>query len=155
MVDGQDSGDGEDGEGEESVGAVSGGEDASPGSPGIGEQIWQGHAVGNKDKKDKDKVVSEGDGSGRRREWVDGLGVVDEEIVEDLCSKIQSLTSEDVWRSLKKSGAMPVEEMKGDQEGNQIRIAYQLCRDNKRMVEGCEWFSSLSFGRVELMVLLW
>ena len=71
--------------------------------------------------------------SGRRREWVDGLGIVDEEIVEDLCGKIEGLTSEDVWTTLKAGG---------DKE---LRIAYQLCRDNKRMVEGCE-FVPLSRG---------
>lgn len=63
--------------------------------------------------------------SDRRREWVNGLGVVDEEIVEDLCGKIEGLSSEDVWNTLKTGG---------DKE---LRIAYQLCRDNKRMVEGC------------------
>lgn len=69
--------------------------------------------------------------SGRRREWVEGLGVVDEEIVEDLCGKIEGLTSDDVWSTLKAGG---------DKE---LRIAYQLCRDNKRMVEGCEFLRSL------------
>lgn len=72
--------------------------------------------------------------SGRRREWVEGLGIVDEEIVEDLCGKIEGLTSEDVWTTLKAGG---------DKE---LRIAYQLCRDNKRMVEGCESFPSLSLA---------
>lgn len=61
-----------------------------------------------------------------RREWVEGLGVVDQEIVDDLCDKIKELKSEDVWRKLKEGG---------DKE---LRIAYQLCRDNKRMMEGCE-----------------
>lgn len=75
---------------------------------------------------------------GRRREWVDGLGVVDQEIVDDLCRMATSFDSEKVWRSLKATATMTVEERKGDHEGNQIRIAYQLCRDNKRMVEGCE-----------------
>lgn len=69
---------------------------------------------------------------GRRREWVDGLGVVDQEIVDDLCSKIQDLKSDDVWCKLKEGG---------DRE---LRIAYQLCRDNKRMVEGCEPLSPSS-----------
>lgn len=73
---------------------------------------------------------------GRRREWVDGLGVVDQEIVDDLCRMATSFDSEKVWRSLKATATMTVEERKGDHEGNQIRIAYQLCRDNKRMVEG-------------------
>ncbi|GAA6052313.1 hypothetical protein JCM3770_007246 [Rhodotorula araucariae] len=64
---------------------------------------------------------------GRRREWVDGLGVVDQEIVDDLCGKISELTSDEVWAKLKEGG---------DRE---LRIAYQLCRDNKRMVEGSHW----------------
>lgn len=61
----------------------------------------------------------------RRREWVDGLGVVDQEIVDDLCGKIPGLKSEDVWNKLKEG------------HDRELRIAYQLCRDNKRMVEGC------------------
>lgn len=69
---------------------------------------------------------------GRRREWVDGLGVVDQEIVDDLCSKIADLKSDDVWSKLKEGG---------DRE---LRIAYQLCRDNKRMVEGCASLSLFS-----------
>lgn len=62
----------------------------------------------------------------RRREWVEQLGVVDQEIVDDLCGKIAGLKSEDVWSKLK------------DGKDKELRIAYQLCRDNKRMVEGCE-----------------
>lgn len=64
---------------------------------------------------------------GRRREWVEGLGVVDQEIVDDLCDKIKELSSDEVWSKLKEGG---------DRE---LRIAYQLCRDNKRMMEGCEF----------------
>jgi len=62
----------------------------------------------------------------RRREWVEGLGVVDQEIVDDLCGKIAGLKSEDVWAKLEGG------------EDRELRIAYQLCRDNKRMVEGCK-----------------
>ncbi|KAL8286785.1 hypothetical protein RQP46_004313 [Phenoliferia psychrophenolica] len=76
---------------------------------------------------------------GRRREWVDGLGVVDQEIVDDLCAKIEGLDADKVWSSLKATASMTVEERKGDHEGNQVRIAYQLCRDNKRMVEGSHY----------------
>ncbi|GAA5882404.1 hypothetical protein JCM3774_004300 [Rhodotorula dairenensis] len=64
---------------------------------------------------------------GRRREWVEGLGVVDQEIVDDLCDKIKELGSDDVWKKLKEGG---------DKE---LRIAYQLCRDNKRMMEGSHY----------------
>ncbi|GAA5831496.1 hypothetical protein JCM11251_004044 [Rhodosporidiobolus azoricus] len=61
---------------------------------------------------------------GRRREWIENLGVVDQEVVDDLCSKIPELTSDEVWAKLKEGG---------DRE---LRIAYQLCRDNMRMREG-------------------
>ncbi|GAA5836008.1 hypothetical protein JCM3766R1_005127 [Sporobolomyces carnicolor] len=64
---------------------------------------------------------------GRRREWVEGLGVVDQEIVDDLCDKIKELSSDEVWSKLKEGG---------DRE---LRIAYQLCRDNKRMMEGSHY----------------
>ncbi|GAA5896875.1 5'-AMP-activated protein kinase catalytic subunit alpha [Sporobolomyces salmoneus] len=64
---------------------------------------------------------------GRRREWVEGLGVVDQEIVDDLCGKIKELSSDEVWMKLKEGG---------DRE---LRIAYQLCRDNKRMMEGSHY----------------
>ncbi|GAA5892487.1 hypothetical protein JCM6882_005628 [Rhodosporidiobolus microsporus] len=64
---------------------------------------------------------------GRRREWVENLGVVDQEVVDDLCSKIPALTSEEVWAKLKEGG---------DRE---LRIAYQLCRDNMRMREGSHY----------------
>jgi len=63
----------------------------------------------------------------RRREWVEGLGVVDQEIVDDLCGKIAGLKSEDVWTKLQGG------------EDRELRIAYQLCRDNKRMVEGSHY----------------
>ncbi|KAM0748218.1 Pkinase-domain-containing protein [Meredithblackwellia eburnea MCA 4105] len=76
---------------------------------------------------------------GRRREWIDGLGVVDQEIVDDLAAKIPALDSERIWTVLKATSGMSVEERKGDQEGNQVRIAYQLVRDNKRMVEGSHY----------------
>ncbi|BGP12957.1 hypothetical protein JCM10213_006596 [Rhodosporidiobolus nylandii] len=65
------------------------------------------------------------DGSGRRREWVESLGVVDQEVVDDLCAKIPSLGgSDEVWAKLK------------DGADRELRIAYQLCRDNMRMREG-------------------
>lgn len=87
--------------------------DGEPQSPTEQQSLWS-------PEEDKDGIA------GRRREWVDGLGVVDQEIVDDLCGKIADLKSEDVWTTLKL----------GKDKG--LRIAYQLCRDNKRMVEGCE-----------------
>ncbi|GAA6035350.1 hypothetical protein JCM8097_008827 [Rhodosporidiobolus ruineniae] len=66
--------------------------------------------------------------SGRRREWVEGLGVVDQEVVDDLCEKIPSLGGADeVWGKLKEG------------RDRELRIAYQLCRDNMRMRDGSHY----------------
>ncbi|KDE08255.1 CAMK/CAMKL/AMPK protein kinase [Microbotryum lychnidis-dioicae p1A1 Lamole] len=66
----------------------------------------------------------------RRREWVEGLGIVDQEIVDGLCEKIAGLNPDDVWIKLQ------------DGKDRELRIAYQLCRDNKRMVEGSHYDDS-------------
>jgi carbon catabolite-derepressing protein kinase len=53
--------------------------------------------------------------------WVEGIGLVEQTVVDDLCSKIAGLSSDDVWQSLR-TGA--------DKE---LLIAYQLCRDNRQL----------------------
>lgn len=103
-----------------------GDDDEAPHSPHEGDDsAMSGSATWQPEEPKEGEVL-------RRREWVDQLGVVDQEIVDDLCGKIAGLRSEDVWMKLKDGG---------DKE---LRIAYQLCRDNKRMVEGCQ--SSRSSG---------
>ena len=54
-------------------------------------------------------------------EFIKDVGLVDHEGVEELCSKIPGLASEDVWESLR-IGA-----------DKQLRIAYQLVRDSRSM----------------------
>ncbi|ORY72724.1 kinase-like domain-containing protein [Leucosporidium creatinivorum] len=97
-----------------------GDEDEAPHSPQEGEEAMSNSATWQPEEPKEGEVQ-------RRREWVDQLGVVDQEIVDDLCGKIAGLRSEDVWMKLKDGG---------DKE---LRIAYQLCRDNKRMVEGSHY----------------
>lgn len=53
------------------------------------------------------------------------LGIVDPEIVKELSEKMQGFDRTDVWEALKKEG------------DNQIKVAYQLVRDHKRMVQDC------------------
>jgi carbon catabolite-derepressing protein kinase len=54
------------------------------------------------------------------------LGIVDPEIVDELCEKMAGFDRSDVWDALKKEG------------DNQIKVAYQLVRDHKRMLEDCK-----------------
>jgi len=58
--------------------------------------------------------------------FVDDLGVIDPEIVEELLDRISTYTPEMVWALLQKDG------------DNQVKVAYQLVRDHKRIVKDCE-----------------
>jgi len=58
--------------------------------------------------------------------FTDDLGVVDPEIVEELLEKISTYTEAMVWAELQKQG------------DNQVKVAYQLVRDHKRILKDCE-----------------
>jgi carbon catabolite-derepressing protein kinase len=59
--------------------------------------------------------------------FVEDLGVIDPEIVEELLDRISTYTPEMVWGLLQKDG------------DNQVKVAYQLVRDHKRIVKDCEY----------------
>ena len=63
-----------------------------------------------------------------KRGWVYtyDLGVIDEKIVEELVGKMQGWKREDIWEALKREG------------DNQIKVAFQLVRDHRRMLKGGE-----------------
>ena len=61
--------------------------------------------------------------------YTEDLGIIDPEIVEELLDKISTYTPEIVWGLLQR---------KGD---NQVKVAYQLVRDHKRIVRDCEWYA--------------
>lgn len=69
---------------------------------------------------------TDGESSSNRpgRAWIEGVGIVDQDVVEYLCKMIEGLTSEEVWNNLT-SG-----------HDKDMRIAYQLARDNLRMKHG-------------------
>ncbi|EIW68573.1 hypothetical protein TREMEDRAFT_31675 [Tremella mesenterica DSM 1558] len=60
--------------------------------------------------------------------WTKDLGIVDPEIVSELLSKITTYTEEMVWADLQKEG------------DNQVKVAYQLVRDHKRILADCDGF---------------
>ena len=63
-----------------------------------------------------------------KRGWVYtyDLGVIDPKIVEELVGKMQGWKRDDLWDALKRDG------------DNQIKVAFQLVRDHRRMLKGVE-----------------
>lgn len=57
--------------------------------------------------------------------YTDELGIIDPEIVEELLQKISTYTPEMVWDLLQRD------------DDNQVKVAYQLVRDHKRIVKDC------------------
>jgi carbon catabolite-derepressing protein kinase len=62
--------------------------------------------------------------------FTEDLGILDPEIVAELVTKISSYSEKSVWEALQ----MPLQ-TEGE---NQIKIAYQLVRDHKRILKGSE-----------------
>ena len=62
--------------------------------------------------------------------FTEDLGIVDPEIVSELLEKITTYTEAMVWDALQKDG------------DNQVKVAYQLVRDHKRILKDCESFNN-------------
>jgi carbon catabolite-derepressing protein kinase len=62
--------------------------------------------------------------------FTEDLGILDPEIVAELVTKMSSYSEKSVWEALQ----MPLQ-TEGE---NQIKIAYQLVRDHKRILKGSE-----------------
>lgn len=62
-------------------------------------------------------------------EIIEGLGKIEEEVVEELASKLTDVTKEDVWKCLRRDDGV---------QGNSVKVAYLLLRDKKRGSKGCE-----------------
>lgn len=58
--------------------------------------------------------------------FTNDLGVIDASIVAELLEKITTYTEPMVWEALQKEG------------DNQVKVAYQLVRDHKRVLRDCE-----------------
>lgn len=61
--------------------------------------------------------------------FTEDLGVIDPDIVAELLEKITTYSEGMVWEALK---------MPGD---NQVKVAYQLVRDHRRILKDCEFLS--------------
>ena len=58
--------------------------------------------------------------------YTEDLGVIDPTVVHELLEKISTYDDADVWRALQKEG------------DNQVKVAYQLVRDHRRIIKDCE-----------------
>lgn len=56
-------------------------------------------------------------------EYIDGLGRIEEDVVQELSDSMEGVTVEDVWEALRAE--------EGPQ-GNAVKVAYMLLRDKKR-----------------------
>ncbi|EIM92919.1 snf 1 [Stereum hirsutum FP-91666 SS1] len=57
-------------------------------------------------------------------EIIDGLGRIEDDVVEELASKIEGVDKEDVWECLRRDDGS---------QGNAVKVAYMLLRDKRRL----------------------
>uniref|UniRef100_A0A0W0FVA4 non-specific serine/threonine protein kinase n=1 Tax=Moniliophthora roreri TaxID=221103 RepID=A0A0W0FVA4_MONRR len=57
-------------------------------------------------------------------EIIEGLGRIEEDVVEELASRMQGITKDDVWEALRREDGV---------NGNAVKVAYMLLRDKRRL----------------------
>ena len=67
-------------------------------------------------------------------EIIDGLGRIEENVVEELALRMDGVDKEDIWECLRRDDGA---------QGNAVRVAYMLLRDKRRLGRDCT--SSPSF----------
>lgn len=68
-------------------------------------------------------------------EIIDGLGRIEENVVEELALRMDGVDKEDIWECLRRDDGA---------QGNSVRVAYMLLRDKRRLGRDCK--SSPSLG---------
>ncbi len=63
-------------------------------------------------------------------EIIDGLGRIEEDVVDDLASRMEGVDREDIWECLRRDDGP---------QGNAVKVAYMLLRDKRRLGRDCEW----------------
>lgn len=62
-------------------------------------------------------------------EVIEGLGRMEEDVVEELASRMTDLTKDEVWANLRADDGL---------NGNTVKVAYMLLRDKRRLGKDCE-----------------
>jgi len=63
-------------------------------------------------------------------EIIDGLGRIEEDVVEELALRMEGVEKEDVWACLRRDDGV---------QGNAVKVAYMLLRDKRRLGQDCEY----------------
>lgn len=62
-------------------------------------------------------------------EIIEGLGRIEEDVVDELTSRMQGVDKEDIWEALRRDDGA---------QGNTVKVAYMLLRDKRRLGQDCE-----------------
>lgn len=62
-------------------------------------------------------------------EIIDGLGRIEDEVIEELTSRMQGVDKEDIWEALRREDGP---------QGNTVKVAYMLLRDKRRLGQDCK-----------------
>ena len=57
-------------------------------------------------------------------EIIEGLGRIEEDVVEELAARMEGVTKEDIWEALRREDGV---------NGNAVKVAYMLLRDKRRL----------------------
>jgi len=61
-------------------------------------------------------------------EIIEGLGRIEEDVVDDLAHKMEGVDKEDIWECLRRDDGP---------QGNAVKVAYMLLRDKRRLGRDC------------------
>jgi carbon catabolite-derepressing protein kinase len=68
-------------------------------------------------------------------EIIDGLGRIEEDIVDELTTRMEGVEREDVWECLRRDDGV---------QGNAVKVAYLLLRDKRRLGRDCKFYGAAS-----------
>lgn len=63
-------------------------------------------------------------------EIIEGLGRIEEDIVDELATRMDGVDRDDVWECLRRDDGV---------QGNAVKVAYMLLRDKRRLGRDCEY----------------
>jgi carbon catabolite-derepressing protein kinase len=63
-------------------------------------------------------------------EIIDGLGRIEEDVVEELARRMECVDKEDIWTCLRRDDGV---------QGNAVKVAYMLLRDKRRLGRDCAY----------------
>lgn len=74
-------------------------------------------------------------------EIIEGLGRIEDDVVEELASRMDGVDKEDVWECLRRDDGP---------QGNAVKVAYMLLRDKRRAGRSCEYMPANTYGHFVL-----